>query len=278
MTLFNVRLGAWLPNPALWRAGGAPRPASKVRVIGWLLDRTLRRKRTPKAPRPHSVMPLIHELTSQSTDTSAEVYVSDGGHFENLGLYEMIRRRCELILVVDGGCDPDARFADLGNAARKIAIDLDTRLEFEEIRIRSRKAAAGGGVAFATAEILYPADDPDEPEDKFVGRLIYLKPALLGHMPVDVMAYSKAYEAFPHEPTTDQWYAESQFESYRQLGQFIASRVDGAAAAPYDGNVGAERLAAFFDEIDAATARSREAAASSPFRMMAEKTDGAVRG
>ena len=59
------------------------------------------------------------------------VYLSDGGHFENLGLYEMVRRRCRLIVVIDAGCDPDFAFEDLGNAVRKIYIDLGIRIQFE---------------------------------------------------------------------------------------------------------------------------------------------------
>ena len=59
-----------------------------------------------------------------TTDDRPYVYLSDGGHFENLGLYEMVRRRCRFIVVSDAGCDPDFVFEDLGNAVRKIAIDL----------------------------------------------------------------------------------------------------------------------------------------------------------
>ncbi len=69
-------------------------------------------------------MPFLYEIFGLTNDTRPFVYLSDGGHFENLGLYEMVRRRCRFIVVSDAGCDPDFVFEDLGNAVRKIAIDL----------------------------------------------------------------------------------------------------------------------------------------------------------
>ena len=98
MTLFNVRLGWWLGNPA--------RQARPYRREG---------------PRwgPCGGQAVVSR-PSATTDDSPYVYLSDGGHFENLGLYEMLRRRCRFIVVIDAGCDPDFTFEDLGNAVRKI--------------------------------------------------------------------------------------------------------------------------------------------------------------
>jgi hypothetical protein len=188
MTLFNARLGAWLGNP------GPPGKDS------W------------KQPGPLSaIRSLIKEALGQTSDRSKFVYLSDGGHFENLGLYEMVRRRCRQIVVLDSGCDPDFTYDDLGNALRKIRIDLGIPITFPDqhtrpLRERQRRCAV--------AIVEYSRVDP-ECEDGF---LVYIKPLLRGGEPPDVASYAAAHPAFPHQSTADQWFDESQTESYRSLG------------------------------------------------------------
>src|SRR5262249_28272278 len=97
LALFNVRLGWWLGNPGI-------EGQETFRHAG---------------PR-FALVPLVEETFGLTTDERRYVYLSDGGHFENLGLYEMVRRRCRYIVAVDAGCDPDYTFEDLGNAVRKI--------------------------------------------------------------------------------------------------------------------------------------------------------------
>ena len=202
MTLFNLRLGAWLPNPIKWRAQGER-------------DHIARKK--------NALIPFLRELTGSTGDDTDEVYLSDGGHFENLGLYEMIRRRCRFIFVSDGGCDPNFQFADLGNALRKISIDQRTDIEFRDVRLGARSSPVDGRLAYALATIKYP--------EGWEGTLLYLKPSVLENLPMDVNAYAIANLAFPHESTADQWYSESQFESYRRLGQFLTEQL-GARTVP----------------------------------------------
>ena len=196
MTLFNVRLGAWLPNPAV--AEGADLQLAKPR---------------------NSLKALGSELIGETTDTSQAVYLSDGGHFDNLGLYEMLHRRCRHVLVIDAGQDGDCNFFDLGNAIRKAAIDFNIHIEMQQpVRIYSRRRTekAGSGtrnaLGFAQGKITYP-DAPD-------GHLIYLKPSWLDGMPADARAYGLSNAAFPHVSTVDQWFTESEFESYRTLGEW----------------------------------------------------------
>lgn len=197
MTLFNVRLGAWLPNPGVWN------PSKK--------------KRNAADDSANAVMPLLRELGGLTDEDSPQVYLSDGGHFENLGLYEVLRRRCTLILAIDAGCDPKCTFEDLGNAARKAAIDLNVELDFGDIGITGRGAPEPGHVAHAVARIKYPG--------KLTGTLIYLKPSLLAVMPIDVRAYGASSACFPHETTGDQWFGEAQFESYRSLGADLCRKL-----------------------------------------------------
>jgi len=226
LTLFNVRLGWWLGNPG--KAG----------------DKDDAYKR--EGPR-LAAKPLFYEAFGQTTDQSAYVYLSDGGHFENLGLYEMVRRRCRLIVVVDAGCDPKFAFEDLGNAVRKIYIDLGVRIKFvglENLQNRpakkdlncqtavKEKAAKKGAVRedecrneipyHAIGTIHYADADGDGCED---GTVIYIKPAYHGTEGAAVRSYATANKTFPHETTADQWFTESQFESYRALGLDIGHTV-----------------------------------------------------
>lgn len=189
MTLFNARLGAWLGNPS---------PAGR---------------KTFSLPGPSSAIgSLMKEAFGLTNDTSEYVYLSDGGHFENLGLYEMVRRGCRNIVVVDAGCDPTFGYEDLGNALRKIRIDLSVPIDFDDsMRLLREKKTR-----FACAQIRYSALNSKRVD----GWLLYIKPIMLGdgHEPPDVAAYQAANHSFPHQTTGDQWFNESQTESYRMLG------------------------------------------------------------
>jgi hypothetical protein len=165
---------------------------------------------------------VVRELFGLTDDESPYVYLSDGGHFENLGIYEMVRRRCRYIVVSDAGCDPDCALADLGDACRKIRIDLGIQIEFASFKIRPRaksEGTAGGACYCALGKIIYP-EPGAEP-----GRLLYIKPTLYGQEPVDIRSYAADSESFPHESTSDQWFSESQLESYRALGSHIVDRI-----------------------------------------------------
>ena len=85
-----------------------------------------------------SVRPIIAEAFGMTNATNPYVYLSDGGRSENLALYEMVLRRCRYIVVSDAGQDSECSFADLGDAVRKIRIDLGISIEFDEIRIYGR--------------------------------------------------------------------------------------------------------------------------------------------
>jgi len=224
MTLFNVRLGAWLPNPA-------------TASTGELLQ----------AKPPNALLTLTRELLGLTDDRGKAVYLSDGGHFENLGLYEMVRRRCRYIVVVDADADPTASFDDLGSAIRKVRIDFDVEIEFDPpVGIGSRTKPATPFRSFACATITYPESD-------LRGRLIYLKPTDPPYMTMDVRAYLNGDPDFPHDSTADQFFTESQFESYRQLGETEAMKLAS----------GALTLPALFAEADRQVRQTADAKADS---------------
>jgi hypothetical protein len=195
MTLFNARLGAWLGNTNRYGDGAYTRPG------------------------PSSAMgSLFADLLGQTNALHPYVNLSDGGHFDNLGLYEMVLRRCRHVVVSDAGRDPIGSFEDLGNAIRKIRIDFGISIEFtQKIRILPRSTSEVGFYC-AVGIIRYQDIDGTGVAN---GTLVYLKPALSGRgdpIPYDVYSYAQTVEDFPHESTTDQWFDEAQFESYRALG------------------------------------------------------------
>ena len=206
MTLFNARLGAWLGNPG--RAGEFTWHDADPRV---------------------GPAPLMRELFGLTTDESAYVFLSDGGHYENLGLYEMVRRRCHQIVVSDAGCDPGYTFEDLSNAVRKVRIDFSIPIEFSADGLRMTRAGQlSSNPHFAIGRIRYSAVDPGAHD----GVLIYMKATLSGDEPADVVNYARSHPAFPHESTSNQFFTEAQFESYRMLGlhtvEQAMSEIEGA--------------------------------------------------
>jgi hypothetical protein len=205
LTLFNVRLGSWLGNPG---------PAGQD---------------TYQAEHPDSnLKPILFEAIGRTNDTYPWVYLSDGGHFENLGLYEMVLRRCHYIVLSDAGADPKCTFEDLGNAIRKIRTDLGVPIDIEETFMlpRTDNSMDKEGRYVATATIRYKAMDGQDAVD---GTLIYLKPGVYKdeYFPRDVYNYALDSTDFPHEPTSDQFFSESQFESYRALGRHAINQICG---------------------------------------------------
>ncbi len=187
LTVFNVRLGWWLGN-ALKSSFRSPGP-------------------------PFGLMYTIRELFGLANADSSYVNVTDGGHFDNMGIYELVRRRCRYIICCDAEEDADMSFNGIGNAIRKcrtdFGVDIDLPLE------RLRKADGFSRVHCAVGVIKYHG---------FEGYIVYLKSSLTGDEAADVLEYRARKPEFPQETTADQWFDESQFESYRRLGYHIADK------------------------------------------------------
>ena len=202
LTFFNARLGWWLGNPG---ASGAD---------------TFFRSHPQNA-----LSPIIDEAFGLTDDDNPYVLLSDGGHFENLGLYEMVLRRCRNIVVVDGSADPEGAYDDLGGAVRKIRIDFGIPIDFTDKRFpilsRPDSEKESGGY-YAVGRIRYRAVDGNGAVD---GKLVYIKPAVYHTEPRDIFNYAKGDPSFPHESTADQFFDEPQFESHRMLGFYILERL-----------------------------------------------------
>jgi hypothetical protein len=195
LTIFNARLGYWLQNP---------------RADGW------------KAESPKYGYLLVKELFGSTDGKGDFVHLSDGGHFENLGVYELIRRRCRYIVVLDAGEDPDAADDNLSDLVRLCRIDFGVRIELDTTPLvaegpdrLSRAHAVAGRVRY---------DDVDN--GQLPGILLYVKISMTGDEQSDVRKYAKKDPLFPHQPTDlRQSFDEEQFECYRALGDHIAHDV-----------------------------------------------------
>ncbi len=196
MTVFNVRLGWWLANP---------RYTNEQITSG-----------TPEGGPPCSLIYLLKELFASTSDLSDYVYLSDGGHFENLAIYELVRRRCKYIIACDADADGDVTFGDLGNAIRKCRSDfgVEITLDTEPLRPNAETGLAAAHGVIGTVQ--YPQGMNGEPAG--IGHILYIKPAVTEDVPRDILAYRDTHSPFPYETTADQWFDESQFESYRKLG------------------------------------------------------------
>lgn len=238
MGFANVRLGRW------WR--GLPR-------LPGMREGRLRRAFPTQAY-------LLDELRGLFYgDHRPYQYLSDGGHFENMAIYELLRtdrpRQVRLIVVCDCGCDPDYEFEDLANLTRLVRID-------HGLEIRVHPHAHGAALlnqVFARPEAFRRRADgqlPDlegrcavmldvrgtersvsqgVPAGALFARIILIKPTLLANAGVDIAQYQAGHARFPQETTMDQFFDEAQWESYRQLGLRIGQRVftaDGMAGYP----------------------------------------------
>jgi hypothetical protein len=209
MALMNLRLGFWLPNPH-----------PDARRSWW-------RRSCTRSFRANHFEPGLKEVLGLSLREDSPVcLLSDGGHFENLGLYELIRRRVRLIVACDGTADPDYCFTDLQDAMARVWADFGARIEFvdqpaltpfmpsipagypHDARISKR--------AYAVAEITYA--------DSSKGQLVYLTTALIEGLRLKLMGYKGANWDFPDQSTGDQFFDETQFEAYRELGYVIADQ------------------------------------------------------
>ncbi|MFT3849005.1 MAG: patatin-like phospholipase family protein [Propionivibrio sp.] len=216
MTIFNVRLGQWLGNPGDATAWKSSSPTFGARY-------------------------LLKELTATANTNARFLYLSDGGHFENLGLYELVRRGCRLIVACDAGCDPDYAFDDLGNALRKCSIDLGAEIDIDLTPLRPGNAFKHTKVHHAVGRIHYP--DGNE------GVLLYVKASLTGGEAPDILNYATNHKAFPHDTTADQAFDEDQFESYRKLGFHIGDELFGAIRVATEAVNGSFTTAAFVAQV-----------------------------
>lgn len=155
----------------------------------------------------------MYDLIGQSNIDSNYVCLSDGGHFDNMGLYELIRRRCTFIILSDAEEDQDATCEGLANAIRRCRIDFGTDIHIDTTEITGLKKSH-----VVRGDIRYPGDN------KPSGTLIYIKTVVTGDELPDIKEYHAKNKTFPNQSTSDQFFDETQFESYRLLGYHSLAR------------------------------------------------------
>lgn len=200
LTLFSMRIGWWLGNP-----GHAGHDTYRLSAPSM------------------SFKPLLADAFGMMDEENVYTYLTDGGHFESLGLYEMVLRRCHLIVLSDCTLDESYDFDKLGDAIRLIRVELGIPIEFTDIPIGS-PPAKGKGLYWDLGRIRYSVRDVGAPD----GVLLYIKPAVYGDEPRDILTYKKKHSTFPHQQVTgDQPFDSQQFESYRALGTHIMDTLSG---------------------------------------------------
>jgi hypothetical protein len=205
LTVFNVRLGWWIGNPA----GKKWQNSSPQFGLGCLLN----------------------ELAAQTTTESDYLLLSDGGHFENMGLYELIRRRCRYIVISDAEEDAKFKLEGIGGAIRKCRVDFGVVIDLDLKALQPIGDPAESKLHYSIGTILYPehlptrAGQKDKSQENPCGILVYIKSSMTGDEPVDVAEFRKRQPHFPHDSTTNQFFDESHFESYRTLGHHAAQAV-----------------------------------------------------
>jgi hypothetical protein len=185
MSTLNLRLGLWVPHPQ-----------NRYRTDYLFPGRF-----------------FIFELLGLSRTDRQHLHLSDGAHFENFGLYELVRRHCRYIIVSDCGADQSVTFDDLANVLRRVREDFGVEIEIDVDPLRPDER----GVARQHAVMGTIHYDGYNGVDK--GTLLLFKPSLTGDEPPDVLQYRSRNTKFPQESTGDQFYDEAQWESYRRLGE-----------------------------------------------------------
>lgn len=235
LALLNARLGYWLDNPRYVFARAGEIPQTWLEVFR---------------------LYLVQEAFGLLRTDSKKVLLSDGGHIDNIGLYQLLKRKCKVIIIIDAEADPALNFGALADAERFARIDVGhrVRIAWQPIREQSARrmrafrgqttdddravpedvARHDGSRHFAIGEIYYGAGERDEDR----GILLYVKANMTGDEPDYVTDYERRYPTFPHENTADQFFSEEQMEAYRALGFHSVSRALSPRHAPVSDEAG----------------------------------------
>lgn len=212
----GIRLGYWMPS-LVKQAVKDP--------VRWLLE---------VAPKP---MAIVAESLARFPGLSSSVwYISDGGHFDNTGVYALLKRRAPVIVAADCGADPKYLFGDLESLVRKSKIDYGAKIEF--IRSGTGMLPEPLDQILGTPETIQPGLGSQwlvlgriTYDDGSVGALLVVKPRRMDAMPFDMVAYADLNPDFPQQTTGDQFFDEAQWESYHQLGLIMGEAITPALIA-----------------------------------------------
>ncbi len=229
LAILNVRLGGWLPHPgAVTRMEGRTTPLGKP-------DRW---NHTPGWPY------FVREVFRRHRHESPYVYVSDGGHWENLGLVEALRRGCNTIVAISASGDGTFSHSTIAEAVEIARTDLGIEITLDEVW--SMRPAAGGDPADQLPSdrqfVLQDGDNPtlgraapigftygtfrraDVERTNNTGQILLIEATMIDRLPMDVHAYAEIHHEFPDVNTGDQFFTNRDFEAYRLLGRTIVQQ------------------------------------------------------
>lgn len=186
MTLFNARLGYWIKNPSC--------SSFQKNTLHWPYFKY-----------------IIYEMFGRGlNETNEYVHLSDGGHFENLGLYELVRRRCRYIIVSDASNDPNWTFGDLARVIEMVRVDFGAEVNLDTRPLQPKGDTRIADRGFIRGTVTY--------KDGKIADLIYINTVIIDGLPEDIYSYRRTNQRFPDQTTSDQFFDEKQFEAYRELG------------------------------------------------------------
>lgn len=198
--LLNLRLGYWAHNPKTNKIIPSPPNFISPGLKGDLLGGDL-------------------------TENKENIQLSDGGHFENLAMYELIRRKAKVIVISDAGADGNYQFSDLANAIEKVRVDFGVTIRFDD-KYNLSNLLPGSSTTdppatekYSLAEHGFAVGDINyHDKENTRGKLIYIKSTLTAGLPADIYGYKSSNSTFPNQITANQFFNEEQFEAYRELG------------------------------------------------------------
>ena len=208
MALTNVRLGVWVRNPR--HPSFDARPERPHGRLGRLWASVVEGWREPGA------LYVLREAIGGLTLTKRRfIYLTDGGHWENLGLVELLRRRCTQILCFDASTDADGAATDIGRAIALARSELGADIVLDPAPTMPRDGTHSADLA-VLGEVRYPDGDK--------ARLVYAKAALTEDLSWDLRSFHHRDGRFPHHSLSRQIFTDEQFEAYRSLGHAAGRR------------------------------------------------------
>jgi hypothetical protein len=221
LAVTGARLGTWLPNPyylAKWRGS-----ALRAEPDWWTV---------PAMPRVRRLPYLVREVINRHTIHDRLLQITDGGHYENLGLVELLRRRCTKIYCIDASGGSSLTTGTLASAITLAHAELGVVIKLDD----PWKLVPGSGKAFEpsdplsalnarlsesgviTGTITYP-EESGLPEGARDGLLVVVKTRLTPQLDYELLSYSARNSVFPHDSTGDQFFDDDKFCAYTALGR-----------------------------------------------------------
>jgi hypothetical protein len=217
-TLTNARLGAWLPNPSFLAHHRAS--AGSTGSARW---------HHPLLPRWRAMPYLLRELFGIYRHDRPLLLATDGGHYDNLGLVEMLRHAPRTIYCLDASGGSNLGGSALGPAIALARQELGVSITLPECPrgVASLEWAEKelNRVGVLVCNIDYtgcPMSDPPRPDR---GVLYFARATVTPDAPWQLQAYRRAHPTFPNDSTSDQWFDQQQFDAYYTLGRYAATAV-----------------------------------------------------